>query len=121
FNSDDIKDQFAQVFYIFPQKEVRVGDSWEKSYETKSRVPAKYNTTYTVKDIDGDMVTLSAKTNIQASDENMKTQGTQNGTLLVDSKSGLVVNAEFEMEIDVSSNGMPFTMKGKGKIKGKAR
>ena len=121
FNDKDIKDQFAQIFYIFPQKEVKVGDSWGKNYETVGKLPAKYNTTYKVKEIEGDMVTLSAKTDIQSSTEQMKMEGKQTGTLIVDSRSGLVVNADFEQEIDISTNGMSMALKGKGKIKGTAR
>ncbi len=42
FNEQNIKDQFAQVFTIFPNKEVKVGDSWEKSWQMGGRMPAKY-------------------------------------------------------------------------------
>lgn len=121
FNSDDIKKQFAQLFYIFPQKKVKVGDSWEKSYETDGKMPAKYTTTYKVKDIDGNMVTLSSKTDIESSSDQMKISGTQNGNLIVDSQIGLVVNADFDQDIDVTVGGITFTMKGKGKIKGTAK
>ena len=123
-NDEDLKNSFTQVFYIFPQKEVKVGDSWTKDYDKGGKLPAKYSTTYKVKDIEGDMVTLSADSKIESAKENtenMKVEGTQTGTLLVDSRSGLVVNADFTQEITVSVSGMGFIIKGKGKIKGKPR
>jgi len=47
--------------------------------------------------------------------------GNQTGKLLVDSKTGLVVNADFEQDIKASVGGQSMTIKGKGRIKGKAR
>jgi len=121
FNGDDIKKQFSQMFYIFPNKEVKVGDSWKTNYTTSGKMPAKYNNTYTVKEIEGDMVTLDAKTTIETENETIKLDGNQTGKLLVDSKTGLVVNADFEQDIKASVGGQSMTIKGKGRIKGKAR
>jgi hypothetical protein len=122
FNGEDIKKQFSQMFYIFPNKEVKVGDSWEKNYQIGGgEMPAKYNTTYKVKEIEGDIVTLDAKTDIESEMEAIKLKGEQTGTLLVDSKTGLVLNADFNQEIKTSINGQSMILKGKGKIKGKAK
>lgn len=122
FNGDDIKKNFSQLFYIFPNKEVKIGDSWEKDFQIGSgEMPAKYNTTYTVKDIEGDIITLNAKTDIESGSEAIKIKGEQTGKLLVDSKSGLVLNADFDMDLKTSVAGKTMDLKGKGKIKGKAR
>ena len=121
FNGDDIKKQFSQMFYIFPNKDVKVGDSWKTNYATGGKMPGKYNNTYTVKEIEGDIVTLDAKTTIETENETIKLDGNQTGKLLVDSKTGLVVNADFEQDIKASVGGQSMTIKGKGRIKGKAR
>jgi len=121
FNEQSVKDQFAQVFGIFPNKEVKVGDSWEKSQQMGGRMPAKYTTKYAVKEIDGDHVTLTAQTNIGSANSEMEIKGAQNGSLLVDSKTGLVINAEFTQDIETKTQGMEIAIKGKGKIKGKVR
>lgn len=120
-NDQETKDQFTELFSIFPQKEVRVNDTWEKDYQTTGKIPAKNHTVYKVKDIDGDMVTLSAKTDIQSSDTNMKIDGTKNGTIIVDSRNGLVVNADYIYEITFNASGFSFTLKGKQKVKGTKR
>ena len=121
FNAQNIKDQFAQVFTIFPNKEVKVGDTWEKSWQLGGRMPAKYVTKYTVKEIEGDHVSLAAQTSIGSDNDDMKIKGTQTGNLLVDSKTGLVINAEFAQDMQTTTRGMDIKTIGKGKIKGKVK
>lgn len=120
FNDADMKSQFERMFYIFPNKQVKVGDSWEKTTTTSGQMPAKYNSTYTVKEIEGDMVTLEEKSKIQSSNEKMEMKGTVEGTLVVDSRSGLVVSADQDMDMTASVGGQDVKIKGVTKIKGKA-
>jgi hypothetical protein len=55
FDDEAIKGQFAQVLSFFPNKEVKVGDSWEKTFTIGSKkMPTIQSSTYSVKDIDGD-------------------------------------------------------------------
>lgn len=117
FNEQAIKDQFAQVFSIFPGKEIKIGDNWEKNIQMGGRMPAQYKTTYTVKQIDGDHIMLTAQTAIGSGRKDMEIKGSQHGNLLVDSKTGLVVNAEFEQEIVSKTQGIEIVIKGKGKVK----
>jgi Family of unknown function (DUF6263) len=119
FNEQSVKDQFGQIFTIFPNTEIKVGDTWEKSFATGGKMAAKFSTTYTVKEIEGDHVTLATKTRIGSSGE-MDLSGDQTGTLLIDSKSGLMVNGEFDQHINVKTQGVELEITGKGKIKGKA-
>lgn len=121
FNEQAVKDQFGQVFTIFPSEEIKVGDSWEKNLQMGGRMPAQYTTRYTVKEIEGDHVSLSAQTNIGSGNSDMEIKGTQRGNLLVDSKTGLVINAEFDQDMETKSQGMEIKIIGKGKIKGKVR
>lgn len=51
----------------------------------------------------------------------MEIKGTQNGSLLVDGKTGLVINAEFDQDMETKTQGMEIVIKGKGIIKGKER
>ena len=120
FNDQSIKDQFAQVFTIFPNKEIKVGDSWEKSYATGGKMAAKFTTTYNVKDIEGDHVTLTTNTKISSNDGGGGISGTQTGNMLVDSKTGLMINATYDQQLEVKAEGQTVEVTGKGKIKGKA-
>ena len=120
FNEQSMKDQFAQIFTIFPNKEIRIGDSWERNYSTGGKIPAKYTTTYKVTDIEGDHVSMTAKTKIESNTGDMEIGGKQNGNLIVDSKTGLIVNADYTQDLEVTTKGMTVGITGKGKIKGKA-
>lgn len=120
FNDQSIKDQFAQVFTIFPNKEIKVGDSWEKSYNTSGKMGATFTTTYTAKEIEGDHVTLAAKTKISSNKDGGEITGTQTGNIIVDSNTGLMINAEFDQQMEVKTQGQTVEVTGKGKIKGKA-
>ncbi len=122
FSEQSIKDQFAPIFTIFPNKEVKVGDTWDKSFSTGGKMAAKHTTTYTVKEIDGDHVTLSANTKIASKEEDgQQISGSQTGKIIVDSKSGLMINAEFDQDIEVKAEGQTVAVKGKGRIRGTAR
>lgn len=120
FSEQTIKDQFAQVFYIFPNKEVKVGDSWEKNHMTGGKMKAKYSTIYTVKEIEGDHVSLTTKTKISTTENGADIEGTQSGNIIVDSKTGLMINGDFDQDIQVKAEGQNISVTGKGKIKGKA-
>ncbi len=120
FNESSIKDNFVQFFTVFPNKEVKVGDSWKKTYSTGGKMGAKFNTTYTVKDIDGDHVTLRADSKISGDKEDSKVEGTQTGNILIDSKTGLMINGEFDQDMKISTEKITMDLIGKGRIKGKA-
>jgi len=122
FNADEIKQNLERFWYIFPNKEIKVGDTWDKVSEVGGKLPARYKSTYKVTDIEGDMVTLEEVSKIESKgDEKLSLSGEVTGTIVVDSRSGLVVTADQDMDIKASGGGMSFDIKGKSKIKGKAR
>ena len=121
FNAKSTKSQFERFFYIFPNKEVKVGDSWQKNSEISGPAEGKYTSTYKVTEIESDMVTLEETTKMESEDEKINLKGDIKGTLVIDSKSGLVVSADQDMKMATDVGGMKFEINGKTKIKGKAR
>ena len=121
FNAKNMQGQFDRFLYIFPNKEVKVGDTWQKKSDVSGPMAGKYNSSYKVTDIEGEMVTLDETTKVESADEKMKMKGEIKGTIVVDSKTGLVVTADQEIEMTTETNGKSMKMKGKTKIKGKAR
>jgi RNA recognition motif-containing protein len=121
FSAKSMKEQLEKMWYIFPNKEVKVGDTWQKDMESSGTMAGKYNSTYKVKEIEGDMVTLDQITKVISDNEQAKLSGEITGTLVVDSRNGLIVNADQDMKMTASAGGMSFDIKGKTKIKGKAR
>jgi hypothetical protein len=121
FNEQSLKDQFERFLYIFPNKDVKVGDSWQKTTTPGMAMGGKYVSTYTVSEIEGDMVTVEEKSKIEGASEAMDMKGDITGTLVIDSKTGLVVNADQDMDLIMNAEGKEIKMKAKSKIKGKAR
>lgn len=115
FNEQNIKEIFSQSFNIFPNKPVKVGDSWEKKMSGTGSMPMDVTTTYTVKSIEGNMVNLDAKSKMNfTGGSNMS--GEQFGTMKVDAKTGLVIEANFDQKLEGQMK-----MTTKGKIAGKER
>lgn len=121
FNAEKMKDQFARTFYIFPNKEVKVGDSWEKSTDISGEMGGKYTSTYKVTNIEGDMVTLDENTKVGSGQEKMNLKGDITGTIVVDSRLGLIVSGDQDMKMTIEASGKNIDIKAKTKIKGKAR
>jgi hypothetical protein len=121
FNSDRTKSQLERVFYIFPNKDVKVGDSWQKNSVVKGEMGGNYTSTYKVTDIEGDIVTLTERTKIEPGEGKEKINGLIKGNILVDSRLGLVVNADQEMTLTINEGGKSSSIKMITKIKGKAR
>lgn len=122
YDEENIKSQFEQVFSFFPNKEVKEGDSWEKTFITGGKkMPARHSSIYKVKSVDGDHVLLYVTTLIEPAADEFVINGSQNGHLLVDSKTGLVLKAEFEQEMEAEAMGMKMQITGTGKIKGAER
>jgi len=119
FNEQELKNQFAHIFMIFPDKAVNQGDSWQRNYSIAGKVAADFSTIYTVKQKDGDLVSLDAKSAIRPAGGDMEVKGTQSGTLLVDSKTGLVLQAEFIQEMEAKVNDLQLTINSTGKVRGK--
>lgn len=120
FNEGTLKDNFAQIFTMFPNKEVKVGDTWEKTYKTGGKTASQMVTKYTVKAIDGDHVTLDANTDISEASTGSPLTGKQTGTIIVDSKTGLIVNATYDQTMEIKEEGSNIVIVAKGKIKGTA-
>jgi hypothetical protein len=120
-NDDNLRKSFEQAFFIFPNKEVKVGDTWTKEMQMGGMMPLKVSSTYTVKSIEGDHATLSMDGTISSTSEAAKMNGTQNGTMIVDLKTGLVVNSDFNQDFSTTTPEGTISSKSKGHITGKAR
>jgi len=118
FSEQELKNQLAPVFVIFPDQEVKQGDSWQRKYRITGKVPADFTTTYTVTQVEGDHVTLDAKSVIGPAGDGMQVNGKQSGMLLLNSKTGLVLNAEFKQEMKTNANDLQVTINAAGKVNG---
>lgn len=92
FNADAVRESFTQSFNIYPNKLVKLGDSWKIPMESKSK-GITGSATYTVKAIKGDLVLLDVVSDLEmAGPVSMK--GTQNGNLTLEAATGLTRTGE---------------------------
>jgi hypothetical protein len=110
FNEENIKSSFSQAFSIFPDKAVKVGDSWTKKMSMGAPMASEMNTTYKVKEINNNEVVLDVASDINMGDN----KGKQTGTMKLEPNTGLVTEAVLEQKL---SN--PVNMTTKTKIIGK--
>jgi hypothetical protein len=120
FNGDAVKEQMERFLFIFPDKEVKAGDSWTKNSKQKGIFDAKYSSLYKVTDIEGDMVTVEEFTAIDSADPQSALDGEIKGELIIDSRSGLIVNADQDIRATTREKGNAVKIIGKTKVKGKA-
>jgi Family of unknown function (DUF6263) len=119
FNDKSVKDMFAQAFGFLPNKQIKVGDTWEKTINLPGATEMATKTTYTVKSIEADKATLDMVSKISSGTSGMS--GDQTGIMVVDMKSGLMISSDFTQNMKMSSNGTEMVMVNKGKVSGKVR
>lgn len=112
FNEENIKNSFSQAFTIFPDKPVKVGDTWTKTMSMGGMMAADMNTTYKVKEIKADNVVLDVNSTVSMGGNN----GTQTGTMQLNPETGLVTEAQLDQKFT-----SPVNMVIKTKITGKEK
>lgn len=126
FSAEKVKETFAPMFSVYPNKEIKVGDKWESSYVLSSQ-SVRCNTEYTVKSFEADKVIIDSKTKMEPEGAvqnpalgGVKLGGTQTGVMTLIAKSGLVVDAELNQSMETSGT-IKIKMIGKTKMRGKER
>jgi hypothetical protein len=110
FNDDAAKQMFSQAFEIYPNKYVKVGDKW-KANSSIAALKQDVTTVYTVKNIKGNRVFVNGESKLKSSDG--KPSGTQTSKLIIDAKTGLMIDGVFDQK---SNEGQ---MNTKSRITGK--
>jgi hypothetical protein len=124
YNDKNMGSMMEQMTNYFPDGDVEVGDTWENSASVNMFVSMKINSTYKVTDVNGNVAKLDVDSKITTGDGpgimgmKMEIDGTQKGTMEIDTKSGLVVKSVTKQELDGKINmmGMSMPMKIKSTI-----
>ena len=128
FSEDQIKQNFAQAFSIYPDKPVKVGDNWNKNLDKDmNQIKMSQNLTFTVKEINSSEVVLELAGKIASSmgkDSTMPAMkmdlsGDEKGTMQMDRNTGLIRQGNIDMDMKMSAMGKPMTMKVKTVIESK--
>ena len=98
FGSEALSNSYKQMTFIYPEKKVNVGDSWENEYVGKLNA----KNTWTLEAIDKDSATIGGSAdvvmNIKDEATTMKLNGTQQTQITTDIASGFVKSMTVEGE-----------------------
>ena len=123
FSETVMKNSFEQSFKIYPDQPVRAGNKWNKESEMSvNNMNTAFKTNYTLKNVNRNMATVAIEGNVEMiSGAGMegKLAGTQTGTLIVDTKTGLPVTGDMSQNIKgvISTQGMEVQMEIANKVK----
>ncbi|QBA64444.1 DUF6263 family protein [Muriicola soli] len=96
FGSEALSDSYKQMTFIYPEKEVIVGDQWENNYSGELNAENLWH----LDSLDGDKAIISGKAKVKMKiDEpatSMVLDGTQNTLITTDLKSGFILNMKVE-------------------------
>ncbi|KQM75131.1 hypothetical protein ASE74_03930 [Pedobacter sp. Leaf216] len=131
FSMDIVKQTMESSFKIYPERAVKIGDSWTVDTKMQMSMPIETITQYTLKEVKDDIATLSVKGTLVSKGifEMMgnKTEtdlsGTNSGETLLNIKTGIVLNSHLRVELYGKMKSMgkdiDFEMQGINKIVGK--
>ncbi|MCF6170760.1 MAG: DUF6263 family protein [Bacteroidales bacterium] len=92
-------------YAIYPDQKVGVGDTWEKDIEPLRTSDMKYHIKYTVLKTNNKQTTLGIEGTISANkvnNEDMNLHGTQSGEMIVDTKTGWLIEATIDQEVSMN-------------------
>lgn len=132
FNTEVIRQTLESSMRIYPDKAVKVGDSWVVNSKMKITMPIESTTTYTLKEIkDGVAIldikaTLISKGDFDSMGNKMQTdlKGMNIGDAQIDLKTGMILSSHTRIELygkmKAIDQDIDFDMEGINKISGKA-
>lgn len=126
-NQQQIRQAFGQVFNLYPDKPVKIGDHWKREVALGIKgMNSNQAITYTVSDITPDKVVLDLKGEIRSSTDKQLTDstnklpvmnGSEAGTISIDRTSGLATSGSIDLnikgEITLQGKKSPVDIKGK--------
>lgn len=128
-----VKSTSDQLFKIFPDSAVHIGDTWRLSSSQEGEVPMLVKGTYTLKAINDDIAVIEANGTISSNNAAAATtgahsvttnlKGTQQAQFEMEAKTGMMIScrmkAEIQGTIEVMGNEVPVTIKTSVSVKGK--
>ncbi len=89
-NEENMATNFSYGFGFFPENAIGVGETWTNSTNLGSGMEGSVKSTYTVKAINGNNMDLEVQSDVAPTGkEGLNMKGKQNGTVTVDTQTGL--------------------------------
>ncbi|RZL46631.1 MAG: hypothetical protein EOP00_14410 [Pedobacter sp.] len=131
FNDVVIKQTMESSLKIFPDKAVKIGESWTIGSKVQITMPIESSTVYTLKEIKDGLATLSIKGTLSSKGEfeslgsKMQTdlKGMNVGDAQVDLKTGMILSSHTRLELygkmKAGEQAIDFELEGINKVTGK--
>lgn len=125
FSEDAIKSMMNQSFSVYPANPIAVGESWTRNMDVTSNVKLKAQVTYTLEKVENNLAYIKVNTNLASDGEQkvtvngmevgMDLKGTQNGEVVVDTKTGMFTTSNLTQDLKGNLSAMgqqiPMTVK----------
>jgi len=132
FSKEQMNSMLAMMFQMYPDKPVKVGETWEKEIETSlSEVKMKMKGKYTLKSVKDGVAYIDIKGNFSGKGSmnqngmniDMDMDGDQTGQMSIGLADGYLKDSDYKMDMEAKMNVMgqkvPMTIKAKYLMKGK--
>ncbi|MBC6113074.1 DUF6263 family protein [Pedobacter fastidiosus] len=131
FSAEGMKQTMESSFKIYPDKPVKIGDSWTVDTKMQMTMPIETITTYTLKLVKDGIAFLNVNGTLvsKGSFDSMGTKidtdlkGTNSGDMQIDLKTGLVLSSHLRLEMfgtmKAKDQNIDFDMEGINQITGK--
>jgi len=128
-----VKKNMDDLFKIFPDSAVHIGDTWRVIYQQSNDIPLKIKTSYTLKDINDNIAIVesdgviysdsTATAFLSFNSATVDLKGKQQGQYEMDTKTGMLIScnikANVEGIVEVMGREIPITIKTSLKMNGK--
>ena len=124
FNDESMKNMFGQSFNFYPDKAVKIGDSWDmKNSILMNSMNFNINAKNTLKGINANMATIELAGDIDMDVEGSKLTGKQTGTMNVDTATGMPTTSDISQNMSgsIKAQGMDIQMEMITKTKTSAK
>lgn len=132
--SEDLKQSMETSLNIFPDKAVKIGDTWKKDAAMSMQMfKMNISSTYTLTEVKGNIATITMDSEIKMGQDNntqtngmtMEMKGTQKGKMDVELNTGMTltgnITQDIKGEMQVQGQKMPMNIKSEIKITGKQK
>ncbi|PWS27732.1 hypothetical protein DHW03_09135 [Pedobacter yonginense] len=132
FSADGMKQTMESSFKVYPDKPVKIGDSWTVDTKMQMTMPVETITTYTLKLVKDGIAFLNVKGNLiskggfDSMGTNIETdlKGTNSGDMQIDLQTGVILSSYLRLELygtmKAKNQNIDFEMEGINQITGKA-
>lgn len=109
FNQNELKKSFEKIFNVYPEQPVTTGSSWEIHLFPTEPIPSHIINTFTLNSLRNDTLLVDLTSAIQFNKEKLREfnqdltelTGKQNGSLVLDKRTGLVKDSKIMQQIKI--------------------